>query len=306
MPTAHWIWMLESESNLAPRKLLEAIPWDIEWLFRASPLFEGADALQYLMRRYGASVGFSGSPELGRTPWRPIPVVGRYFEHIVHAGLSSLKGLRNIHRNIMVREGGRTLGEIDFLMTFDDGLMIQVECCYKCYLSYPDSSSPGKWTFIGPDPRDSLERKRRRMMTVQLPLRSPRHPSCDLALPLARGVLFYHPTHPASIGLPVGAHPEHERGTWVRVSELDSLDSPSLCWQWALHPKPYWLHYPATLGDDGAWMTFENAACHIRSLMQQGNPFCLASRRPVATDLPCHRMERVMVVGDQWPMLQAS
>ena len=90
--------------------------------------------------------------------------LGLYFETLWHFFLRHDDEFELLAHNLPVREGGRTVGEFDCLCRARvPGHAVHLELAVKFYLGYR-----GGW--LGPDARDSLDRKLTRLAEHQLQL----------------------------------------------------------------------------------------------------------------------------------------
>jgi len=154
------------------------------------------------------------------------PRLGRYFEVLVGYWLREISGHEVIAQNLTVSDASRSLGEFDLL--FRDQTTCRVmhwELSVKFYLKF-------KGQFIGPNPRDTFDKKINKVFGQQLRLSrlsearsrlqsligdEPIYPKAFI-----RGRLFYPALsdwrHPEIID---GISRNHERGWWCYHSELD-------------------------------------------------------------------------------------
>ncbi len=101
----------------------------------------------------------------------PVEYRGLRFGHIAEAWFSAWLSCQNRYRavveNLQVIVDGKTLGELDYLLQdSSSGEIWHVELAYKIYLLRPDRE--GQWQ--GPNERDSLQRKLKKLREKQLPL----------------------------------------------------------------------------------------------------------------------------------------
>ena len=98
--------------------------------------------------------------------------LGLYFEQLYGYALIALLGQRILAQNLPVRVAGRTLGELDFLV--HDPVSDQVvhhEIAVKFYMGWTGTQTGGRppgW--YGPDTRDQLSHKLKRLREHQLPM----------------------------------------------------------------------------------------------------------------------------------------
>jgi hypothetical protein len=97
----------------------------------------------------------------------PNPRLGLYFETLYDALLTHLLGWQVLARNLPIRAGGLTLGELDFVVRNPrTGEVEHHEIAVKFYLGYEARPlGPAQW--LGPNPADSLEGKAQRMQDEQ-------------------------------------------------------------------------------------------------------------------------------------------
>jgi uncharacterized protein len=97
----------------------------------------------------------------------PNPRLGLYFETLYDALLTHLLGWQVLARNLPIRTGGLTLGELDFVVRNPHtGQVEHHEIAVKFYLGYQaQPHGPARW--LGPNPADSLEGKAHRLQDEQ-------------------------------------------------------------------------------------------------------------------------------------------
>ncbi len=152
--------------------------------------------------------------------WR----LGRIFEHVLAFWLHQQPHLQILAENLPVREQGRTLGALDFLLQdLRDGKLWHWEVACKFYLQTP--LPEGGWQWLGPGKKDTLEKKLRHMRLHQLELS--RHPQIQKwlteqghtgeihRLGFVWGRLFYS-QQPLEGQEQLPLHPNHPQGTWFR------------------------------------------------------------------------------------------
>lgn len=171
--------------------------------------------------------------------------VGRYVESLVSTWLENTPGISALQKGILIREGNRTVGELDFVFRYQDQLR-HLEIALKFYLHCPVEghlSSPTLSHFPGPNASDNFEKKRDRLLRHQLPLGRTAFPAIETSHALVKGVIFYRPGETTPTVLPETMNPAHRRGIWIRANEIDRLLEES----WArdcrgdILEKPFWL-----------------------------------------------------------------
>lgn len=264
-------------------------------------MFDGPDGLKALIapeKECSTPFPFVESSDPPPTPAR----VGLYFESLVNLWLTRGLQLKMEARHRQVFEGKRTVGEIDFCVQDQKGIRWHLESTIKFYLHHPSTASTHGSSFIGPDPRDSFERKHQHLIERQLKLNIPELPSVDHALPVSRGILFYHASEPNLRDRPAGANPEHQRGLWMRASDwcknlVHDVE------QVVRLPKPYWLSglMNPTITDEV--LSWQESEIHIRSHFQQSKAPLMLSLR-TAENEPQSETHRCIVVHDTWPTIR--
>lgn len=225
--------------------------------------------------------------------------VGRYFEELVHFYLKSVRGFEVVERSLQIQDDGRTVGEIDFIYRDHDGALRHCETAVKFFLHTADSNDSGSH-FIGPNSADNFERKTQRLFEHQLPLSKNRFPEVARREAFVKGQIFYHSRQPAATTLPPILARDHLRGSWIRESELDLLESSHSEARYRVARKPHWLAPDQASFSDATVQTIDG----IRSLLE----IHFSKRRTPQLvnvlskgDERWQESDRVFVVSDQWP-----
>jgi len=301
--------MAVNDNNLFPaimeREVLSAllqhqVRADLRWIIDSPPLFQGSDGLLALSGDRAESLELLDAVErLLET--QPSRRVGLYFESLVDAWLAHALKLAMEARHLQIFENGRTVGEIDFCVRDKNGARWRLECTIKFYLHHPSSQSIHGSAFVGPDPRDSFERKYHHLMERQLRLSVPEFEPVHRALPVARGILFYHVTDPFNPDRPVEANPNHLHGLWMRASEWRDFEGESFDIDRVVHlPKPYWLSGLFNPGLTSQELTWHEAGCAIKVHFEQSNSPLMMSFRSSGGAKNTESV-RCIVVNDAWP-----
>ena len=117
-------------------------------------------------------------------------------------------------QSLQIIDNKITLGEIDYLLSNQHGELIHVELAYKLYLY--TGKHQGKEIWLGPNAKDRLDLKVKRLVDQQLPLLN--HPACseklnDLGInPALIKSQFYMPGQ-------LFVHPNEETEGWEKVNE---------------------------------------------------------------------------------------
>lgn len=174
--------------------------------------------------------------------------LGRYSELLLAYFLRD-RGVLHAH-GLQVRAGkNETIGEFDFLVYRQDTAnVLQLhhwEFATKFYLLEANSEDRDADFLVGPNLADTLGAKMRKILDRQLSLS--RHPAAaallsrpiDCAQALVKGWLFYHPSDhfTAEEMTRNGVSPDHCRGYWRALSEIDQLTGDCF----AILPRLSWM-----------------------------------------------------------------
>ena len=180
------------------------------------------------------------------------PRLGHHAEALMEFWLRRAPGIRFITGRQTITESGRTLGDLDLLFEDDvRGTRVHWELAVKFFLCATSSPEWPEW--IGPDPRDRLDLKLRRIIDHQLPLGG--HPLATHGASgpvkseaFLRGWLFtpFGSSGPA----PTGSAPGYGHGWWLRHGERD-VPAGSRASRFAVLPRLAWMP-PARLKPGGA------------------------------------------------------
>lgn len=227
--------------------------------------------------------------------------LGHYFETLYACLLQEVLGWDVLARNLPVREGGRTLGELDFLVRNPvSGEVEHHEIAIKFYLGYrAEGQGPARW--YGPNSRDRLDLKAGRLLEHQARLSELPATRMSLAgrgLPqpvCARvwmpGYLFY--PREQVLTSPAGVAADHLRGHWARAS---SVTSGAMAHVVPL-AKPHWI---------GPWQQAEapdtgRAQELAKHIAAGGQPRLFACLRQEPGDGSWREESRFFLVPDHWP-----
>jgi hypothetical protein len=237
--------------------------------------------------------------------------LGYYFEALVAYWLARCPAFKLHNTRIQIRDGERTVGELDFLFyDRDRAAWVHWEVAVKFYLLAHDRQGVAYW--YGPDPRDRLDLKLARMFDHQLKV--PTLPAARRVLPseisdslhseaFIKGYLFYPLECHMNVAKPgiqnVSEH--HLRGWWTRFpnARLPKFDNPV---RWKIVPRLQWLAPQQTDEmETDEWVPDELVhdilAHHFK---RHARPVLLAA---VQQDHSGRWVEqcRGFVVGEHWP-----
>lgn len=233
---------------------------------------------------------------------QPVPRrLGLYFEQLYAVVMSDLLGWELLARNLPIRSGGQTLGELDFLLRNPhNGAVEHHEIAVKFYLGHRDPGQ-GDTMWYGPDCRDRLDIKTRRLLEHQSRLTERPETlevleSLDIHPPITPrifmpGYLFY----PVDTDLdsPPGAAMDHLRGHWAHIEDALSMDTR----HWVALEKPHWL---------GPWVQVEapdpDQSDHVlRHIQARHSPRLFAELEPKRDEHKWVEKTRYFVVPGPWP-----
>ncbi|MDA8743108.1 DUF1853 family protein [Rubripirellula amarantea] len=170
---------------------------------------------------------------------KPMRRVGRYFELLILYWLQHIRCVDVVEESLQVREGNRTLGEIDFLFRDEEGCLTHWEVAIKYYLYHADDLGMG-CHYIGPNAADTFDRKMKRLFEHQLPRSEVHFPEVQRREAFVKGRIFYQPAQPRPLAIPQLLSPDHHQGAWVYLSQLSTLP-PLKDERFKVLRKPYWL-----------------------------------------------------------------
>jgi uncharacterized protein len=225
--------------------------------------------------------------------------VGQYFEDLVHFYLKAVRNYEIVEHGLQIQEGGRTVGELDFLYREADGGLHHCETAVKFYLYIPESNESGS-QFIGPNAADNFERKTQRLFDHQLKLSEERFPMVVKREAFVKGRIFYHPLKDAPEELPTALAADHLRGVWIRESELEWLKSSGADAKFRAARKPLWLAPDVATVDDSELRSVDEICDQVRQHFTERRTPQLINAL-VVCDGVWLESQRIFVVSDQWP-----
>jgi hypothetical protein len=227
--------------------------------------------------------------------------LGHYYERLWQFALGHAPGVELLAANLAIRDGGRTLGELDVVLRDRDGVH-HFELAIKLYLG-PENAGHDPVAWLGPGCNDRLGSKLAHLAGHQLPMSAAAH-SRDVLAQLGleqvqahiwlSGYLFY--PWPEQAEPPEGANPQHLRGRWVRRRDWAIANGE----RWQPLQRHAWLA-PARVEAGECW-TAEQFAAWLHMLEQQA-PAQLLVRLEQDGWGAWQEVERVFLVADGWPQL---
>lgn len=220
--------------------------------------------------------------------------VGYYFEQLIHFWLKRIRGLEIVAHRQQIHEGKLTLGELDFVFRDESGELNHWEAAVKFYLHDAENTVDGSH-YVGPNTADTLERKVSHLMERQLPLSERSFPEVKQRHAFVKGRIYYHPRQETPTSQAACLNPDHLRGNWIRMSELDWLDEIAGDGRldFRILRKPHWL--AAATGDSQSGEELKTAlAAHFATSLQSVH---------VAVFKGGVEVRWLFVVADSWPEL---
>jgi hypothetical protein len=242
----------------APRLYRHQAVRDLAWLIASPPLMgPGVAGLPVPPAAWLERLATEAHPWLDGLDRRPEELerwlarhrttrLGHHAEALVEFWLRRHPGIVLHGARVPVADRQVTRGDLDLLFTCQRrGQRLHWEMAVKFYLGSPPDAAWESW--IGPDPRDRLDLKLRRVIDHQLALG--RHPAANHgATQMARSEAFlkgwlFRPAAGDWRGdarAPDGADPRHLRGWWLRHGDGEAPRS-SRASRFALPERLHWL-----------------------------------------------------------------
>lgn len=243
-------------------------------------------------------------PLLRHLARRPTGRLGLYFEQLWQFFLHSDTQVELLAHNLPVQDAQRTVGEFDCLYYCHRRRRhVHVEFAVKYYLgvSEPDANPEGGTRWLGPDPRDRLDRKLDRMLTRQIRLGETTAGQAVLAsLGVAdaekeivlRGQLYQPASRPRP--LPPGYNRNNSPGIWTTLGQFAS--SADASGRYLLLPRLRWLS-PAVAGPADRPLSAQDVYALLDARFAEGR-----GPAPVALlDTAGVECERLFITPQDWP-----
>jgi len=225
----------------------------------------------------------------------PHNTVGRYFESLVYYWIKFIRGLEVLVCNEQITRAGRTIGEIDLVFRNEQDRLIHWETAVKFFLHVPQPHSfPSD--YIGPNSRDTLDRKINHLFGHQLKQSLNGLINVDFREAFVRGCIFYHPSNPSPDQKHGQLHAAHLRGCWLHSSQVNELPQPDN-WNYRLMREPHWLATTPT--QLPAIPSMEIDRWVKQHFEHSDRPVMLCTDRSAGN--PNEAADRIMIVSDQWP-----
>lgn len=222
--------------------------------------------------------------------------LGNYFETLWAFWLESDSRYELIARNLPIRDGGDTLGELDFIIRDNhSGLNYHWEVAVKFYLGVADTRQLDNWH--GPGKRDRLDIKldhlrERQSLICRLPQTQARLREMEIDIAgcavILKGRLFY-PQSQTDLLAPQGCCQRHLRSQWFRLADFLATASADDWFQPLL--RGGWMSDHGALDASGCYRLSE-----LQAAIEQGE-----YRLPLyLMRINATRSTRLFVVPDNW------
>ncbi|MGB7327198.1 MAG: DUF1853 family protein [Rubripirellula sp.] len=208
----------------------------------------------------------------GKPPRR----VGRYFEKLVLYWLTHVRKVSAITHALPIRAGKTTLGEIDFLFRDEDDQLNHLEVAIKFYLYQPDHPVDGSH-FVGPNRRDTFERKMDRIFSHQLPLSRTHVEGVQVRQAIVKGRIFYSNEFDSPTHYPNRLANGHLRGGLLHRHEFEDTDRFSGA-VFGFLTKPFWLSSQTMTEDDDRILDLSEFTAELANRFASDPTPVLASR----------------------------
>lgn len=224
--------------------------------------------------------------------------VGRYFERLVVYWLRFILRCEVVDQSLQLREGKRTVGEIDLLFRDELGRLNHWELACKFYLqlNFNDATAID---YVGPNANDTLRKKAERLLHHQLPLGVRCFPEIVRSEAFVKGRIFYHWQTDTEVTLPEELAADHLRGSWLRIGEVAEL-LRTRRHRYRILRKPHWLAEEYANPNDDDLLSADGLAQFLENHFSTRNTPILLSEFPDSPSVECES-RRWFVVSDQWP-----
>jgi uncharacterized protein len=229
--------------------------------------------------------------------------LGHIFETLLAHAFRLSQRYQLLARNILIKDGSRTLGELDMLVRdLRENRTIHLEVAVKFYLAINTGEETFEW--LGPNPEDRLsdkkqgmEKQLRRSHSSEARRWLQEHDiTIDERHATMKGRLFHPPGSPSQTE-PSWINPNHLRGWWTDTKGFQRYCTGNDL-VWVAVDKYDWLS-PLTPNDtrqsppspDPATMLSRNSL----SDRATSHPVCIAGLRDG------YEIERGFIVPDYWP-----
>ena len=212
--------------------------------------------------------------QLPNIPNAPASVLGKRMEHFFNCYVKLFTSEKILLQNEQIIENKKTLGELDFILKDTASEVVShIELIFKFYLFDPETGTSELDHLIGPNKRDSLNKKLQRLQKRQFPLLFQEETKRILGTQhLDPQNIIQKMCFKAAVFLPKQAtaisfekvNPQTVSGFWIRASEFtfkaygkNGFFTPQ---------KRYWPVLPHL---NKTWFSFEEIKTQIHPLLEK-------------------------------------
>lgn len=235
-------------------------------------------------------------------------LLGYYFETLIAFWLAHWPRIDLIASRLQVEREGRPIGDFDFI--FHDRFAHRTfhwEVAVKFFLRHQEGD--GRFSWLGPNPRDTLERKLGKVFSHQLTLSHTAegaallqryHVEAPEPRTFIKGWLFTPATQEGVEPLPVDCSPEHLRGWWCYLQEHEAIPQHAPQSRWQPLERLRWLSPLRSDGEEGLLTREAMQAMLAAHFNHSDKPLLLAE---VVADVHgvWREVSRGFIVPDHWP-----
>ncbi|MCF8278672.1 MAG: DUF1853 family protein [Flavobacteriales bacterium] len=230
--------------------------------------------------------------------------MGKYFEQLLFYIIDKDERFEIVLKNHQVQEGNITIGELDLLLRDTaTGQLEHWEIALKYYLQSAPSSDFS--AMIGPDAKDNLDQKMKKLTEHQMRLSS--HPKIrglfngeQIESKLfMKGQFFFRQGQKKT--LPQHSNPFLEQGYWCFLSEAEEVLNDEL--KWLVIEKPDWIGQ-ITLTDDATLLSAAQILDFLKKQFDCDNEsiLCVGFSE---SNFGWIENTRGFVVSNRWPSTRA-
>lgn len=230
--------------------------------------------------------------------------LGLYYEKLWQFALNAATGVHLLAANVAIRQGAKTLGEMDLLSRDAHGDH-HTELACKFFLGPAHASGEDPLNWLGPGGQDRLGLKLAHLRERQLTLSNCAEAQSVLAslgihtlqAELWLGGYLFYPW-PDGCAMPHGAHPQHLRGHWLFRRQWQAFAAQHTTGRWQILPRSRWLA-PAR-GDQTNTLSLPQLIEQLDATDNQPSPQ-LVAQLECGADGDWHEVLRLFVLHDSWP-----
>ena len=229
--------------------------------------------------------------------------VGRYFERLIVYWIGFIRRCEIVAHSQQLRDGNRTIGEIDMLFRDEQGRLNHWELACKFYLQVDVGDVPVT-DYVGPNANDTLRKKATRLVEHQLPLGGRYFPAIDVREAFVKGRIFYHWQTGRKEPLSAELAADHLEGGWTWAREApELLRTRDL--RYRILQKPHWLAEEFADPSDDDLLNTEQARQLLQNhFRKRQSPILISGFGDGTSSVP--ESQRWFIVPNGWPQLSGG